>query len=1464
MDVQARVVRVYVDSPSDSISSGATYVDVPVLADTTAADVLRCCLLPGEDESSCHLVVSSTGNGSHDAGNGGSHCVETVIEPGSRLLAILQRQLQQQKMAAVSGKVAAVRSGSGHADGGEWKLYLARRSKPEGPAGGSTLGMDQRDRHPLPSGIPSSSASLLLPAGRGAPKRDLSKGWSFAEIQQLALQQRQQMAANQELLADREQQLHELAALDMERTRQAAASGERLRHLQAHAAKQEARLMRVRAAMAASAEAVLHQKQINSELTVELDAARAEFQQKEKALAAAVAKVADLTRLLEQLRTEVKAKVTDNGTRQSTTVSYQNDRIEALQREYEAVKELREQRGMVRARLQESLGSWQRDAALLDGRLAGLQLDVRQRHQAAMQQQRPIARSASGAGSVTVAGSGTATNSLKPASNVAAVEPFLHNPVPGGMGPRGHSDLQAANMTNASDGLYNLPKEHAAQKLGRVHSGSSQQIISAANAVRTGSASESAGPGGTSSTTVADRTLGTGQASSFVSQSAVRQKSITVTAGKAHGQPSASAPNGMIVWQQQPQQQLQQPSDPSARHNGGPYSELLATSGSQGSGSVAAVVGNANDALKPTTAPADSRAPVKGAQSPLLPQTSSAPVPPEAQQQHQQQGVLPPAPIADVVFVGGGGGSISTARVAGFQQQSRQQPVAAASSTTVTFTQAGQPPGTAVASSSSAGQPPEQLQRPRKVGGPAPAMQPSMAASAGRAVTSGAMDIRPAAVPQSMLPRPWVSSAQVASGAPPAAAAAVAASLPASSAAAPVAAVPSSRSGVQVSAAALAAPATAAVPSAGVHTTTALVTSGTKVMAGASKQLTAPSGPAPLPQAAVHAVPSVSWKGPRPQFAVVATQASLTDGTQGSALPTAQLTAPASASSGLRQPVALFATSLTSGAGRQPVAPAADSAPPNQTAHIFPTSKPEGGAGSSPWTAVSPFSRSAPKDVHAVEPLADVFVGKPTSAPLSPGSMKTATPAAYAPLPGQVKDRGTTRPAMANVPVTTAAAAAVAASGLLATPAGDSSSASSGLMAPVASALTTPVQLARSGWDAASISPVQPQSPVPLEPEAGNSKTALKPTTDSSFAAAPAPVPQDGVVVVTRATARLDLELAPAAASTATAVPVSGAGAQSNQVTTVTSTSPSLAGVTPVVNYYSFDSQPLGVSSASSSSPSPVSSAAVFQPSSLGVAVTDDGGPMSPGMSSLSPSKKMLLETAALRSVNPQPAEAGGIRGSRKRRVSFDPLALLLDAALEGELELVKVTSEQVSNASAANDEGITALHNAICAGHQNIVEYLVEFGCDVNAQDTDGWTPLHCAASCNNLPLVKYLVEHGACVFAATLSDHETAVQKCEEGEDGYEGCHDYLRRVQDDLGAANDGVVYALYEYDRQNDDELDLHTGQRLTVLRRGDSSETEWWWACHALEDGGDEGYVPRNLLGMCKRLQPRGRSDEARD
>lgn len=56
----------------------------------------------------------------------------------------------------------------------------------------------------------------------------------------------------------------------------------------------------------------------------------------------------------------------------------------------------------------------------------------------------------------------------------------------------------------------------------------------------------------------------------------------------------------------------------------------------------------------------------------------------------------------------------------------------------------------------------------------------------------------------------------------------------------------------------------------------------------------------------------------------------------------------------------------------------------------------------------------------------------------------------------------------------------------------------------------------------------------------------------------------------------------------------------------------------------------------------------------------------------------------------------------------------------------------------------------------------------------------------------------------------------------------------------------MYAVFSYEAQNGDELSFHVNEPLIVLRKGDDAENEWWWARNAT---GEEGYVPRNLLGV---------------
>ena len=63
----------------------------------------------------------------------------------------------------------------------------------------------------------------------------------------------------------------------------------------------------------------------------------------------------------------------------------------------------------------------------------------------------------------------------------------------------------------------------------------------------------------------------------------------------------------------------------------------------------------------------------------------------------------------------------------------------------------------------------------------------------------------------------------------------------------------------------------------------------------------------------------------------------------------------------------------------------------------------------------------------------------------------------------------------------------------------------------------------------------------------------------------------------------------------------------------------------------------------------------------------------------------------------------------------------------------------------------------------------------------------------------------------------------------------------------------------------DELSFNTGDLFTISRKtefdaeGNELDSEWWWAKRASNDNGgvdEEGYVPRNFVGMWPRIQSR--------
>ncbi|GFV15640.1 ankyrin-3, partial [Trichonephila clavipes] len=95
----------------------------------------------------------------------------------------------------------------------------------------------------------------------------------------------------------------------------------------------------------------------------------------------------------------------------------------------------------------------------------------------------------------------------------------------------------------------------------------------------------------------------------------------------------------------------------------------------------------------------------------------------------------------------------------------------------------------------------------------------------------------------------------------------------------------------------------------------------------------------------------------------------------------------------------------------------------------------------------------------------------------------------------------------------------------------------------------------------------------------------------------------------------------------------------------------------------------------------------------------------------------------------------------------------LIDAAKQGDLNMVKKLIDQGTNFKFTNESGFTPLHYAASRGHLEVVQYLVDKGADINCATyidfvgrlVSGRTPLHWAARSGKLEVVKYLVAKGA-----------------------------------------------------------------------------------------------------------------------
>jgi apoptosis-stimulating of p53 protein 1 len=120
---------------------------------------------------------------------------------------------------------------------------------------------------------------------------------TLSELREMACRQQAQIDSQHQLLAAKEQRLRYLKEQEA-RQQRVQAESERLRRLRDRVDAQELKLRKLRALRGQ----VDHQKQNNISLTSDLDSIRALFNEKEKELSLAVAKVEELTRQLEELR----------------------------------------------------------------------------------------------------------------------------------------------------------------------------------------------------------------------------------------------------------------------------------------------------------------------------------------------------------------------------------------------------------------------------------------------------------------------------------------------------------------------------------------------------------------------------------------------------------------------------------------------------------------------------------------------------------------------------------------------------------------------------------------------------------------------------------------------------------------------------------------------------------------------------------------------------------------------------------------------------------------------------------------------------------------------------------------------------------------------------------------------------------------------------------------------------------
>ncbi|MCB1324090.1 MAG: ankyrin repeat domain-containing protein [Spirochaetales bacterium] len=87
----------------------------------------------------------------------------------------------------------------------------------------------------------------------------------------------------------------------------------------------------------------------------------------------------------------------------------------------------------------------------------------------------------------------------------------------------------------------------------------------------------------------------------------------------------------------------------------------------------------------------------------------------------------------------------------------------------------------------------------------------------------------------------------------------------------------------------------------------------------------------------------------------------------------------------------------------------------------------------------------------------------------------------------------------------------------------------------------------------------------------------------------------------------------------------------------------------------------------------------------------------------------------------------------------------LHSAAVNGEIEMIRVLLGQAARVDLENEHGNTPLFDAVLNGHTKAVEELIKAGANVSHKNREGMSPLALAVIEGDLAIARLLVEAGA-----------------------------------------------------------------------------------------------------------------------